>query len=271
MFKGKAIYNPKPKAAEYGMWAVNFYKGCSGDCSYCYLKQYPMSQFWSATPTLKKSLVNEETAIKIFEKELIKNLPELQKHGLFFNFSSDPFLPGAILMTRMATVICNQYDVPCKYLTKQTDWLLNDGNPELIRALSWNDNHSFGFTLTGHDELEPGCASNDKRIKAMKIIYASDHKTWASIEPIIDFKSSLEIIESTKDCCNLFKIGLESGKKYNEQEALEFYVKVNLMLSCRSEAKVYWKDSFLKLLKTSRETCLNNFHSAVGRDYNLFE
>ena len=159
MYKGKAIYTPSGKAGEYSQYAVNFYNGCSGDCSYCYCKKYPMSQFWSTIPTLKKGLVNEETAIKIFEKELIKNLPDLQKHGLFFNFSSDPFLPEAILMTRMAVVVCNNYDVPCKFLTKQTEWEHPNKHRELMRALVWNDNHSFGFTLTGHDELEPGCAS----------------------------------------------------------------------------------------------------------------
>ena len=264
MFKGKAIYQPKSKAAEYGQWAVNFYKGCSGDCSYCYLKKYPMSQFWSTTPTLKKGLVNESTAIKIFEKELIKNLPELQKHGLFFNFSSDPFLPEAIKMTRMAVVICNQNDVPCKFLTKQTDWLLKEGNTELLRALEWNDNHSFGFTLTGHDELEPGCASNDKRIDAMSIISVVA-KTWASIEPVIDMKSSSRMIRETKGICDHYKIGLESGKKFDPVELRQWINFTNQFIE--NTGTIYWKDSLLKAAGVSRDELPSN---CVGRDYNLF-
>ena len=271
MFKGKAIYNPSGKAGEYSEWACNFHIGCSNDCTYCYLKKGRSAKVLGGIePKLKKCFTNETHALMTFKIELLKNLAEIKNHGLFFTFTSDPLLEETRDLTMKAVVFCNENNVPVKLLTKRAD-IVN-----LIEAFA--DKHrlnrsliAVGFTLTGHNELEPSASTNEHRICTMETLKAYGYRTFASIEPIIDFKSSLEIIETTKGFCNLFKIGLESGKKYDKKEALEFYVKVNLMLSCRSEAKAYWKDSFLKLLKTNRETCLANFYSTVGRDYNLFE
>jgi DNA repair photolyase len=263
MFKGKAIYNPSGKAGEYSEWAVNFFNGCSGDCSYCYCKQYPMSQFWSTTPTLKKSLINEKTAIKIFEKELIKNLPELQKHGLFFNFSSDPFLPEAILLTIKALDLCSKNNVHAKLLTKQVQW--SRDNHALVHRIFQN-NHAIGFTLTGHDELEPGCAKNVQRLNDMAYLNGYGIKTWASIEPIIDMKSSSRMIGKAKGICDHFKIGLESGKKFDPVEVRQWINFTNQFIG--DTATIYWKDSIIKLSGMNRNELPSN---CVSRDYNLFE
>lgn len=271
MYKGKAIYNPSGKAGEYSEWACNFHIGCSNNCTYCYLKKGRSAKILGGIePKLKKCFKNGSHAIQIFMLELMRNLEEIKKHGLFFTFTSDPFLEETRHLTMAAVSICNGVGVPVKLLTKRADFV------NLIEAFV--DKHrldrsliAVGFTLTGHNELESSASTNEHRICTMETLKNIGYQTFASIEPIIDFKSSLEIIETTKGFCHLFKIGLESGKKYDKKEALEFYVTVNLMLSCRSEARVYWKDSFLKLLNVSREICLENFYSTVGRDYNLFE
>ena len=47
-----------------------------------------MAHTWSDTPKLKKCFKDEVHALEIFENELKANLPELQKHGLFFTFTT---------------------------------------------------------------------------------------------------------------------------------------------------------------------------------------
>ena len=58
-----------------------------------------MSQFWSTTPHIKKSLGDFESALDIFAKEIDKNLSALQEHGVFFSFSSDPCLNETFALT----------------------------------------------------------------------------------------------------------------------------------------------------------------------------
>jgi len=58
-------------------------------------------------PQLKKCFKNETDAFEIFSKELDKNLGELQKHGLFFSFTTDPLLPETEMLTFWAAGTVN--------------------------------------------------------------------------------------------------------------------------------------------------------------------
>jgi DNA repair photolyase len=74
-------------------------------------------------PTLKKCFKDESHAIEVFEKELKANLPELQKHGLFFTFTSDFALPECYDLTMQAVDVCVENEVAVKLLTKRADWV----------------------------------------------------------------------------------------------------------------------------------------------------
>ena len=166
--KGKAIYTPSGKAGEYSYWAVNFYNGCSADCDYCYCKKGVMAHLWSNKPTLKKSLVNNQEALRIFLKEMNNNLTGLREHGLFFNFTSDPFLKETIELNMVAMDLCNDMYIPVKALTKQTWWIDEYRLPS---------NVSIGYTLTGMDDMEKGAASTENRIKALSVSHGFVHLT----------------------------------------------------------------------------------------------
>ena len=261
---------PKGKAAEYAKYSCNFYVGCSNGCTYCYCKKGILAHAMGGNvPKLKACFKDEKHALQVFEKELMQNLPELQKHGLFFTFTSDPYLDETWKLFDLAIGKCVLNHVRCKVLTKRADWadlFLKIGE----YALSiFKPYVAFGFTLTGHDELEPHASTNAERIEAMRKLHEVGFKTWASIEPVIDFVSSAEMMRRTVDYCDLYKIGLRSGKKYDKWEIDKFlnYCCGSLADCNDNPKKIYFKDSFLKQAGISRSELPSN---CVDMDYNMF-
>ncbi len=265
--KGKAIYQPKGKAGEYAEWACNFYVGCSNSCEYCYCKKGILAGVMGQNkPQLKKCFQSENHALNIFQIEMQHNIESLRKHGLFFSFTTDPFLPETEMLTINAAGIAVQNGIPVKILTKCTEWI--EGYFECERDFGGIVNkhlYSFGFTLTGHDELEPNASTNTERIRAMRKLHEAGFKTFASIEPIIDLKSSFDMICDTNCICDLYKIGIESGKQYVKSELKEFITGV-IEQNYFSEAKIYFKDSLLKQAGVLRSDLPD---SCVDRNYQI--
>lgn len=276
-FNGKAIYSPKGKAREYAKYAVNFYVGCSNDCSYCYCKRGVLGHaMGGTTPTLKKCFKDEDDAIETFVHELISNLSELRKYGLFFTFTSDPMLPETQGLTFAAIDICIDEDVPVKILTKRADFDVS------TYYNVHNETIAFGFTLTGCDDKEPNASTNADRIAQMKRLHYRRFKTFASIEPVIDIEKSKQMIAQTLGYCDLYKIGLMSGHKdYTREQVAQFVTDVNDMIHHHKfynneDVKVYWKDSVLQFIKFTRQDLYEhakergNDFVLVDNDYNLF-
>ena len=261
-FNGKAIYQPTGKAAEYSPWACNFFTGCSNDCEYCYCKRGVLSHVWSTEPKLKKCFKSQEHALKVFERELWMNRKELVDHGLLFSFTTDPLLPQTSSLTYTAAIMAQKCEVPVKILTKRADITFDLGLLCLDTELT-----AFGFTLTGCDNLEPRASTNQGRIEAMRQLHRMGFKTFASIEPVITPAMSCNMIEATKYFCDLYKVGLMSGKGkdfYNETHLKAFYAWLTLK---SSDLKIYLKDSFLSYFNIKREDCPGKF---VNSDYNIF-
>lgn len=276
--KGKAIYSPKGKAGEYAKYACNFYVGCSNDCSYCYCKRGLLGHAMGAPiATLKKCFKDEQDAIAEFCKELVSNLKELQQHGLFFTFTSDPWLPETKALTIEAVSFAISWEIPCQILTKRADFLLDI--PE--SWLQYKSYIAFGFTLTGHDELEPRASTNAERIEAMKKLHEMGFKTFASIEPVISIEASSRMIVETLGHCDLYKIGLLSGKReYSKTDVVKFtldtaYVVSAHNLTYSAHTHIYFKDSIVEYGGYSRDEIRDAswmFKSmVVEADYNLFE
>lgn len=270
-FNGKALYQPKGKAKEYSEWAVNFYTGCSNDCDYCFCKRGVMSHVWDNKPHLKKCFINENDAIDTFVRELERNIEEIGNAGILFSFTTDPLLPETRELTFRAMEEAISLDIPVKVLTKRADWLDEFVNRMKIQCINYrNHEHliAFGFTLTGADELEPGASSNNERIEAMKKLHDMGFKTFASIEPVINPIQSLSMIYKTLGFCDLYKVGLISGKSKDFYKPI--YVS-NLWWWLKELAikgyKIYPKDSLLSYLGKGRSE-LRDF---VTADYSLFK
>ncbi len=212
---GNAIYKPKGKAGEYAEWACNLYVGCSNDCSYCYCKRGVLAHAMGGkTATLKKCFRDEVDALKKFTAELERNIDELRRSSLFFTFTSDPMIPETRQLTMDCIAVALDRGVKVQVLTKNADFV-ND-RKAMSKLTGWpdgvRDKIAWGFTLTGRDDLEPGASLNTERIRTMRYLHDAGFLTFASLEPVIDPVSTLAVFNESMDCCDLFKVGLQSGR-----------------------------------------------------------
>jgi len=255
---GKAIYKAAGKANEYSEWACNFYNGCSGMCSYCFNRLCRYKHILGGDkPTLKKMLIDEKEAFKIFKKEAMLNCQEIKKSGLFFSFVSDPCLPQTISLNIKAIHFCDEFLISTTLLTKQT-WWLNE-IPLFPKSTK------IGMTLTGHNEFEPNCARNENRISTLKYLKKEGYKTWASIEPVIDFESSCKMIAQSFDCVSHYKIGLLKGKSFFRKDIEMFIISVHQLLK-DSGITIYWKDNILQQSEITRNRLPEN---CVEKNFNF--
>jgi len=311
----KILSRPKGNAEEYGKWSVNAYIGCSHGCLYCYLKKGPSGAYLGQDkPVLKKGVVNEEHAYHLAMAEIIENRDEIIRDGgLFMSFTSDPCAEETreLFFRIIGSCIgdgCTPKEkvVPVTLLTKNADFCgynikIIETTAQARRLHAWlntvslfktellRDRLAIGFTLTGHDELEPNASSNAERIAAMKWL-SKKYNVWASVEPVIDFPSSLDMIYQALNAgCQHFKIGLltsntrvvrkpfEFGEHkfdaYKVKDCLHFIEDV--MRLTDGKATVYWKQSVRDLLETIYTPAavdeLLDYPHSVGKDWSIFK
>ena len=108
-------------------------------------------------------------------------------------------------LTRRCIEIFNHFGINFTILTK--------GGMRASRDFGlYKEGDAFATTLTFLDEAkslewEPGAASPQDRIAAVKLAHDMGIKTWISLEPVIDPEQSLEIIRQTAPWVDLFKVG----------------------------------------------------------------
>lgn len=268
----KAIYMPKGKAGEYAKYAVNFYVGCSNGCEYCYLKRGVLAHTMGGDKPVLKKCFKDHSPYGVFIRELHDNIVELRKHGLFFTFTSDPLLPETQELNNAAVLYAVNQGVPCKFLTKRADFKVLDSFEYFKHLIA------YGFTLTGFDELEPNATNTGYRIMKMKELHDKGFKTFASIEPIIDLGRSADLIDRLLEleCCDLFLIGLMSGKRnYTKEDVKMFVVETHERVEHYAQhfqqskpPRIYWKNSVLDYIGKSRAAMM--LHVSVDADYNIF-
>lgn len=255
MYQGKALYQPGGPAAEYGTWAINLYKGCSGGCAYCYLKRPPLSsEMGGDTEILKKCFRDEADAVETACREVIKHRAEIIRDGgVFLSFSTDPLALTTYSATLRIAEFCSRNIIPCQILTKKVDWLEREDTKAFLALTDARKRVSFGFSLTGHDEYELGSATNEERIAAMKRLSEMGFKIFASVEPVIDFPSSLDMIRKALPYCDHFMIGFLSGSLnglkplYAVNDTVDFINAVRRLVM-GTEKTVYWKASVRKVI-----------------------
>lgn len=254
IIKGKALYTPKGAALEYGRIGCNFYTGCPHDCTYCYLKRgAPSKQLGGTEVRLKKCFKNEEDAAETLCKELDKHLEQCQQYGIFLSFTTDPLIKETRGLTSKGIYECLRRAIPVYILTKDATFINDRKFMVFLENIKSHYRYSihFGFTLTGHDDMEPNASSNAERINAMRHISLMGFNTFASIEPVIDWDAAEKVICNSILWCNHYKIGLRSGVKRDYYNAEDSAARLNKIVDIITHYNktVYIKQSVYTLLK----------------------
>lgn len=166
---------------EYGDWAMNHVQGCAHGCLYpCYA--FMMARRFGRVKTYEDWLCPSivDNTIELLEKELPKYRDEIEQVQLCF--TTDPFMeeyPEVGKMSVEAIKLINKYDIPCVVLTKGV-------LPAELSSLSLIN--QYGITLVSlsaefRKEMEPGAATIEKRVAALKALSEEGCKTWVSMEP----------------------------------------------------------------------------------------
>lgn len=261
----KCLYTPKGAAREYARVGCNFYRGCPYQCAYCYNRKgitsgimgvdhAVLESCFVSRPKKFRDMSAESYALMCFVNEVDAHLDYLRDMGVFFSFSTDPWLSETRDLTWKCATFAALKGIPVKILTKCA--VITD-EVRLYASSLLKQFVSFGFTLTGRDDLEPNASTNQERVAAMRELHEMGYKTFASIEPIVDFASSYRMIKETAGFCDQYLIGLMSkrGKEYppyDRKECIGFIKKVMALAGKQPEPfKVYWKDSISDFVRGS--------------------
>lgn len=193
------IYEPAGKAREYSPLAFNYYNGCDHGCDYCYAPRIRMT-----TREKYNNVTPRKNVMMMLEKELSKTKI---KNQVLLSFMSDPYCKADIKyeLTRQILIKLYENEIPVSILTKGGNRILRD--LDIIKK--YGQNITVGQTLTLNDssKYEPGAASTEERIEMFKKLKKAGIKTWASFEPVIDTKQSIELIQKTKQVVDVYKVG----------------------------------------------------------------
>lgn len=211
------IYEPKGPAREYADLAVNLYKGCDHQCTYCY------------APSFAYMMKNREWSVEQFKNVIIrgkeKDSPEVRKTKLLnqlrreasrlqtddrilFSFTTDPYQPieEEHHLTRQAIEILGEAGLKMTVLTKAASRAMKD--IELFKKYNVEFAQTFCFVTDSVRKVwEPNADSVVARSAALDIAIDAGLPTWLSLEPVIDPKESLEVIRIFRDKTDLIKVG----------------------------------------------------------------
>lgn len=273
---GKAIYTTKGAAMEYGRIGCNFYKGCPHNCEYCYLKRGITGSVLGTTEvSLKKCFKDEKDALYQFRKVVIKHRERLKRTGVFFSFTTDPMIPETIELTMQSLLFLQDAGIPSYILTKNADFIDYELFRTYMMGLTARGLLHFGFTLTGRDDMEPKASSNHDRIETMRYLHEQGFKTFASVEPVIDWRHSWMVISLSLDCCDHYKIGLRSGVKKDYYDLLQsgFAIKGMVEEVVLADRTVYLKESTRALLRRCfiEEECERILELTLDMDGNPYK
>lgn len=166
---------------EYGDYTMNHVQGCAHGCKYpcyAYLMKKRFGQIKNYEEWLEPKLVSN--TLELLDKEIPRLKDKIQSVQLCF--TTDPFMYGYDEVKNMSIAAIrklNDAGIKCTTLTKGI-------LPMELADLSKENEH--GITLISLDEgyrkkMEPGAASYEERLGALKRLHDAGCKTWVSIEP----------------------------------------------------------------------------------------
>lgn len=238
------IYQPAGRAREYSPLALNYYKGCTHNCKYCYVpsmlcrfnKNYEHSNVIPPT----------EDGFKELELSAKKNKGCEQ---ILLSFTGDPYCGVYPESTKRVLEILNKYQHKVAILTKGGNEIFND--IDLIR--SFGDRIKVGATLTfdnDKDSLlwESGAKLPSERVETLKTLAEMGIKTWASFEPVIIPEQSLNLLSQVVKFIDHVKIGKINNYKgidKNINWAKFIFESVKILREAKMNDRFYIKKDLL--------------------------
>lgn len=202
----RLLYHPAGRAGEFAEVACNPYRGCSHACAYCYvplLPPYPArADFHRQIAARQFGNIERELAFKAQQAEWT-NTPVL------FSFTTDPYQPieQELEHTRSLIRAIKAHGLAVNILTKNPAIVLRD------RDLLDPSTDMIGTTLTtmsitDASRWEPGSPAPTARVAAMERLHREGFFTWVSLEPIIQARSTLDVLAATAAFVDHYKAGL---------------------------------------------------------------
>ena len=240
------IYQPKGRALEYSLLALNIYKGCEHKCRYCFgpsSLQSKREKYFSA-PNPKKDVIKRVQK----DAQILRNTNNNEE--ILISFIGDPYQPAEmdLRLTRQVIEILIQYNRRFTILTK--------GGTRAERDFDLLANYQkarFGTTLVFNnqkdtDYWEPGAAPVSDRINAIENAHARGIPTWVSIEPVIKPDQALQLIRNLHPIVDHWKVGKINYNKAIEKSVnwIKFREEVKELLNSIS-ADYYLKKSLTEL------------------------
>ena len=226
------IYEPKGKAREYSPLALNVYSGgCDHGCRYCYCAGITHGK-WNETP-----IPRDISGLAVEARKASKQI--------LMCFMGDPYCKAELQyqQTRKALQILHEARCSVAILTKGGTRCLQDG----FLLLAWPGNRiKVGATLTFVDEelsakYEPGAATPQDRLDALRILHDTGVQTWASIEPVIIPAESLAIIEASLPYVDAYKVGKWNHDEQAKQIDWATFAKIAVEMIRAAGKKLYVK------------------------------
>jgi DNA repair photolyase len=196
------IYEPRGRAREYAALAANLYRGCSHGCLYCYAP---------ACLHLPAVKFHDDVTARIGVLEQLKK--EVSRYRgnpdpILLCFTCDPYQPieGKQKLTRAAIELFAANDVKFSILTKGGTLAVRDFD------VMTDSRCEFGTTLLfieekSRVEWEPGASSIEDRIQSIREAHERGIHTYVSLEPVIDPKQALVLIEEIHPIVDFWKVG----------------------------------------------------------------
>jgi DNA repair photolyase len=209
------IYTPSGRAREYSKYALNLYNGCEHGCVYCYVPKIVRRTYKDFTTNVSKRM----NVIQQLTKDLTKYSEALKDDGVLLCFTCDPYQPREEVesLTRACLKLFDGFGVPVEVLTKGCKLAMRD-----FDILVNNKNNKYAVTLTHTSneflaKLEPKASTFDDRVHSLEVAKKAGITTWVSLEPVISFEETYEIIRRTHSVVDQFRVGKLNHDTYEKQ------------------------------------------------------
>ncbi|MCJ8014897.1 radical SAM protein [Paenibacillus sp. KQZ6P-2] len=204
--------------------SLNPYSGCSFGCSYCYVRQMPVSLFrgkpWGTWVDVKKD------AADVFRKDL-QRAKRKGKVTIFMSSSTDPYQPAEAKECITRSLLEVMVEDPPDFLLVQTRSPLVHRDIDLLLRLGCRVRVSMTVETDREDIrrlITPGTPPIEARLRTLKRLKEAGVPTQATIAPILPSSEDLPLkLLPLVDriCIDDFFMGDGSGGKRTRSLGIE--------------------------------------------------